>query len=82
ELHAGFIYRDALSGYLVLVREAEVWERRAAAKVRVKRLVGWFWNPVWGKHAEMELHDHQLISAEHPTDLKADTRYDNGYHGK
>ncbi len=83
ELHVGFVYRDALSGYLVLVLEKEVWQADAfGRKARVKRLVGWYWNPVWGRHAEMELHDHQLIAAEHPTDLKPDTRYDKGYHGR
>lgn len=81
QLRTGTVYRDALSGYLVLVLEKELWERRGASSVKVKRLVGWFWNPVWGKHTEMELHDHQLIGAEQKTSLKPDTRYDQGYHG-
>jgi hypothetical protein len=65
QLKEGWIYRDALSGCLVLVMEKEVAEYhvgRTPGKVMVKRMVGWYWNPVWGKHAEMELNDNQLMS--------------------
>lgn len=83
DLHIGNIYRDALSGYLVLVmeREVAVYDERRNKSI-VKRQVGWMWNPVYGKHQEMELHDHQLISAEADTALLPDTRNKNGYHGK
>lgn len=85
QLQPGTIYRCALSGYLVLVRQVvhrgpTLGDPKQPSEV--KRLVGWYWNPVWGKHTEMELHDHQLISSEYPTSLKPDTRGDAGYYGK
>lgn len=85
ELKVGRIYRDALSGYLVLVREVEVreYDRYAAGERyrQVQRTVGWMWNPVLGRHQEVELHDHQLINAEADTALMPDTRYKPGLHG-
>lgn len=85
DLLVGTIYRDALSGYLVLVRVVEVTETpeidgRYVKRV-VQRKVGWMWNPVFGAHKEMELHDHQLISAGSETDLMPDTRYQRGQYG-
>lgn len=66
ELQVGWVYRDALSGYLVLVMEKEVVRKHEVDGRYVnrpeKRTVGWYWNPVWGKHAEMELNDNQLMS--------------------
>lgn len=65
ELKVGWIYRDALSGYLVLVMEKTVMEKGdkdPRVEVQRTRTVGWYWNAVWGKHAEMELNDHQLMS--------------------
>lgn len=68
-LRTGLVYRDVLSGYLVLVQErssegpdhADV--RRT---VKTKRRVGYYWNPLYGAHATMELHDHQFINANMP----------------
>lgn len=84
DLKVGTIYRDALSGYLVLVREVDVQTTTEIEgrylKAKVKRRVGWMWNPVWGKHQEVELHDHQLISAGTETDLMPDTRYVKGHY--
>lgn len=87
ELTPGAVYRDALSGYLVLVMEKTVteWEpgpnHKGMKEVEVKRLVGWYYNPTLGQHKEMELHDGQLILATRETSLMPDTRYDKGHHG-
>lgn len=82
ELELGAIYRDALSGYLVLVKKVSVTEYHdPGGKKEVERTVGWYYNPTLGRHAEMELHDHQLISATRETSLMTDTRYQKGYHG-
>ena len=59
KLKTGQVYRDRLSGYLVLVREVECWSNTAIPKL-MKRRIGWYYNPVWGKHMEMELHDYQF----------------------
>lgn len=69
DLREGVVYRDVLSGYLVLVT-------RTGAGAR-----GLLWNPVKGEHQRVELHDHQLVDAGAPTALKPDTRRDKGYHG-
>ncbi len=69
DLREGVVYRDVLSGYLVLVT-------RTGAPAR-----GLLWNPVKGEHQALDLHDHQLVEAGTPTALKADTRTDQGHHG-
>lgn len=71
DLREGVVYRDALSGYLVLV----------LGQTGAGIVVGLLWNPVKGEHQRVELHDHQLVDAGAPTALKADTRRDKGYHG-
>jgi hypothetical protein len=77
ELELGAIYRDALSGYLVLVREVAVKTYVPGGTLaEERRLVGWYYNPTLGRHQEMELHDHQLLNAETLTELKCDSRYD------
>lgn len=73
ELRVGIVYRDLLSGYLVLVRTVELSEGVAA---------GLMWNPIHGAHTPVVVYDNMLIRAEYLTALKPDTRNDDGYHGK
>jgi hypothetical protein len=70
DLREGVVYRDVLSGYLVLVLGRAPFPKE-----------GLLWNPVKGEHQRVSLHDHQLVDASAPTALKADTRRDKGYHG-
>lgn len=57
QLEAGVVYRDVLSGHLVLVRKVEL-ERRPEPMA-----VGWMWNPVHGAHQVVSCYDHQLEAA-------------------
>lgn len=69
QLQEDHVYRDVLSGYLVLVTELLPEARRAR---------GVLWNPLYGAHQVITVRDRQLINAHAPTDLKPDTRYDDG----
>lgn len=58
-LKPGRVYRDTLSGYLVLVQE-----RSPGGKP-----MGLLWNPVLGNYQWVELYDNMLESAEAPSKL-------------
>ena len=51
ELCVGMVYRDVLSGYLVLVRSLHPDQLSAA---------GLMWNPIHGVHVAVDVVDHQL----------------------
>jgi hypothetical protein len=61
------VYIDRLSGYLVLIQE----ERDSGPHtgnpkdVSTKTTkVGLYWNPIFGTHQRMALHDHQFLPLE------------------
>lgn len=67
ELQTGIVYRDVLSGYLVLVRSIDLQRTEPIAS-------GLMWNPLYGAHQPFTIHDNMLCSAEGKT-YKPDTRY-------
>lgn len=69
ELDSGEFYRDVLSGFLVLVEETMSEgpdPSDVRFTVRTTHKVGRYWNPLYGSHQLMDLHDRQFIPAHLP----------------
>lgn len=68
-LRTGLVYRDVLSGFLVLVQERSSEGPDPAdirRKLKEKHRVGYYYNPLYGTHQTMPLYDHQFINANTP----------------
>jgi hypothetical protein len=66
-LTTGTVYRDVLSGYLVLLTELHLEATPPQGR-------GLYWNPVYGAHQPVTVYNDQLASADSCT-LIADKRH-------
>jgi hypothetical protein len=64
QLLPGHIYIDRLSGFHVLIQEERHTGPHTGNPKEISTKTtkyGWYWNPLYGTHQRMTLHDHQFL---------------------